>query len=310
MNSKKFLRYYIIISASLVAIIVGVNWYIDIYGLFRGKKNRNMYINERTSKYLFSLRYIPENFDGFIAGPSLSANLNPEAIPEFKIYNASIMGVNITELDYLIDNMVDRGHMKFAILCLGPYLTMNHGKKAASIDRKEYYGALGSTNLLRTYLLYFVRKYNLAPYRYAQNIYNTVGWDNFELEMEGLDAKDTIAAKVARHDIDKTAIDSVALQELGQTLVKLRQKHVKVIAYFSPVPYQLYQLGKSDYHNYETKISSLFTPDDILINLNADQYKQTNADYHTFIDHGHLSGNGQAFVLHVLDSTLKATFDR
>src|ERR1700712_5296696 len=122
MNSyKKFLIKYTIISLVIVGLIAGLNYYIDIYGLFRGKKDRVMYINERTSKYLFSMRYIPENFEGFIIGPSLSANLNPEAIRSYKVYNASIMGANISELNYLVDNLIEKGKMKFAIICLGPY---------------------------------------------------------------------------------------------------------------------------------------------------------------------------------------------
>jgi len=77
--------------AVLIGLIASINYYIDIYGLFRGKKERKVYINERTSKYLFSMRYIPENYEGVIAGPSLSDNLNPDAIKAYKIYNASII---------------------------------------------------------------------------------------------------------------------------------------------------------------------------------------------------------------------------
>ena len=305
MNSyKKFLIQYTIVSLVIVGLIAGLNYYIDIYGLFRGKKDRVMYINERTSKYLFSRRYIPENFEGFIIGPSLSANLNPEAIKSYKVYNASIMGANISELDYLVDNLIEKGKMKFAIICLGPYLTKDHGKKSASIDPKEYYGALGSTNLLKTYLLYAVRTRNLAPHRYAPNIYNSVGWNNFELEMTNLNAQKAIEEKVAIKDYGSTEIDTVAYRELGNTIQKLRTHHIKVIGYFSPVPYQLYQLGKSDYEKFEQRISSLFNDQDILLNLNNEAYKGVNEDYNSFIDHGHLSGKGQAFVLNTLDSTL------
>jgi hypothetical protein len=187
---------------------------------------------------------------------------------------------------------------------------MTHGKKAASIDHKEYYGALGSTNLLRTYLLYYVRKHNLTPFRYAPNIYNSVGWDNFELEMHNLDSKDTIAAKASRGEVEKTYIDPVAYKELGQILQKMRDHHIKVIAYYSPVPYPLYQLNKPNYVVYEKRIDSLFKPDDILLNLNEEKYRGYNEDYKSFIDHGHLSSQGQSFVLHVLDSALQANFKR
>ncbi|MEP6675437.1 MAG: hypothetical protein ABJA78_09785 [Ferruginibacter sp.] len=305
MSYKKFLLKYAVLSVLIVTLIAAINYYIDIYGVFRGKKNRQMYINERTSKYLFSQRYIPENFEGFIIGPSLSANLNPQAIKDYKVYNASIMGANISELNYLVDNLIEKGKMKFAIICLGPYLTKDHGKKSASIDPKEYYGALGSTNLLKTYLLYAVRKYNIAPHRYAPHIYNAVGWNNFELEMQNLNSKKAIEEKVAIKDYGSTDIDTIAYAQLGHTIEKLRKNNIKVIGYFSPVPYQLYQLGKTDYEKFEARISSLFNDQDILMNLNDEKYKAVNDDYNTFIDHGHLSAKGQAFVLDVLDSTLK-----
>lgn len=305
MTYKKFLSFYVIITLAIVGVVVGINCYVDIYGLFRGKKERTVYINERTTKYLFSYRYIPENFEGFIMGPSLSANLNPEDVKDFKIYNASIMGANVTELSYLVDNLISKGHMKFAVVCLGPYMTKDHGRKSANIDPKEYYGALGSTNLLRTYLLYYVRKYDLAPNRYAPNIYNTVGWNNFELEMHNLSAKDTILAKYARGEYDSVELDPVAYVELDTVLNKLRRSNIRVIGYYSPVPYQLYQLGKNYYNGYEQRINALFRKEDVLINLNDEKYRGINASYNTFIDHGHLSASGQSFVLNIIDSTLR-----
>jgi hypothetical protein len=304
MDNKRFLIAYVTTSLSLVALIVGINYYIDIYGLFRGKKDRKVYINERTSKYLFSYRYIPENFDGLIIGPSLSDNLNPQALLPLRVYNASLMGANISELNYLVDNIVQRGHIRFAILCLSPYLTKDHGSKSADFTRKQYYGALGSTNLLRTYLLYFIRKYNLAPYRYSPNVYNSAGWNNFELESHGLDPKDTIAQRVARKEFDSTAIDPVAYQDLGYTLSTLHAHHVSVLAYFTPIPYQLYTLNIQNNQAFVDSISRLFTPGDILLDLNDGKYSQMTGDYHNFIDHGHLSASGQSFVLHIVDSVI------
>ncbi len=310
MDYKKFLLTYASISIILLGLIVGINAYIDIYGLFRGAKERKVYINERTSKYLFSFRYIPENFEGFIIGPSLSANLNPEQIKDYKIYNASIMGANITELSYLMNNIMEKGHMKFAIICLDPYLTKDHGKKSANIDPKEYYGALGSTNLIKTYLLYFVRKYNLSPKRYAPNLHNTVGWDNFELETPNINPQKAIDEKVALKNYENTLIDSVAYLELDTALQNLRKHNIKIIGYFSPVPYKLYQLGKTDYQKFENKIMALFHQNDILINLNDEVYKNITDDYKTYIDHGHLSAQGQTFVLQKLGEALQKNIPR
>ena len=122
MSSDRFLRTFALLTIVVTGLFVLVNVYVDIYGLFLGRKDRRVFTNERTSKYLLSQRYIPENYDGFIIGPSLSDNLNPVHIPGYKVYNASIMGANISELHHLIDKIVQHGHMKVAIFCLDPYL--------------------------------------------------------------------------------------------------------------------------------------------------------------------------------------------
>ncbi len=304
LNKNKFLIYLTGILLLTVGLIVFCNYFIDIYGLFRGKKERVVTINERTSKYLFSFRYIPENFEGFIIGPSLSANLNPENIKSHKVYNASMMGANISELDYLVDNILAKGKMKFVVVCLDPYLTKDFGRKSANIDPKEYWGALGCTNLLKTYFLYFVRKYNLLPHKYSSTIYNSSGWNNFELEMKNLDAEKAIKKMIAIKAPESTYIHPEAYVQLQKTLEKLRSHDVKVVAYFSPVPYELYKMGEKDYKIFEAKISALFDSRDILINLNEEVYKYATSDYSMYIDHGHLSAKGQNFVLTELQESL------
>lgn len=294
----------------LVSIIVGINYSIDIYGLFRGKKERKVYINERTSKYLFSMRYIPENYEGIIAGPSLSDNLNPDQLKGYKIYNASIMGINVTEMNYLLNNIIDKGHLKFAIICLGRYLTKDHGRKSAYIDPKEYWGALGSTNLLKTYFLYGIRKYNLAPGRYSPHVYNTDGWNNFELEMHNLNAKDSIIKRVEQKVIDTISIDPIAYEELDFILKKLRSHNIQVIGYYSPVPYGIYQVDITANRDFEKRINALFTSKDVLLNLNEEKYRPENSDYGMFIDHGHLSAKGQDYVLQKLDSVLNSIYKK
>lgn len=304
LNKNRFLLYVVLSSVLVIGLIIALNAYIDIYGLFWGRKDRVVYINERTSKYLFSYRYIPENFDGFIIGPSLSANLNSANLKNYKVYNASIMGANISELDYLVKNICAKGKMKFAIVCLDPYLTKDYGKKSANIDPKEYWGALGSTNLMKTYLLSFVRKKNLLPGKYAPNIYNTYGWNNFELEMRNLDPEKAIQEKIKTKSPESTDIHPQAYIQLDSTLRTLRAHHVKVIGYFSPVPYELRKIGAVGYDKFEAQIAALFDDRDILLNLNDEKYKAVTSDYKSYIDHGHLSAQGQAFVLGELQKVL------
>jgi hypothetical protein len=307
MKSGKFLKYFSVITILLIVGFVALNIYIDIYGLFLGRTNRKVYVNERTSKYLLSYRYIPENYDAIIVGPSLSANLNPSYIRNYNAYNASVMGANISELKYLLDNVLERGNLKLVVICLDPYLTKDFGKKSASIDPKEYYGALGSTNLLKTYLMYAVRHYELLPNKYAKDIITQNGWNNFGLEMKGLDANKIIAEKIEQRRYEAPKFDNRAYEELRGVIEKLKSKDVKIVAYFTPIPYPLYSIGRKDYEFFEEHMKKLFSKEDIVINLNSEKYKTTTSDYSIFIDHGHLSASGQKFVLDEINAHIENT---
>ncbi|WP_017732438.1 hypothetical protein [Nafulsella turpanensis] len=309
MTAKKFIIRVGIFSTLLIAVIVGINYSLDIYGLFRDTKGRhlNIYADERTSKYLLSFNYIPENFEGIIIGPSLSANLNPKYIEEFKIYNASIMGANISELSYLVRNIVENGDLKFVIICLDPYLTKDHGRKTAMIDPKEYYGALGSTSLLKAYILKYIREWELLPEEYPKEYINDYGFNNFNLVLDKGKAREMIEEEAAKGE-EEIYIDPLALQELKETLRYLRENDIKIIAYFSPLPYQVLSANKDNYREYQEVMASLLTPRDILLDLNDEEYQEITSDYELFIDHGHLSEKGQVFVLNKLRNVLREEF--
>lgn len=304
MTSTVFLRRSAILTISIVGVFLLTNIYIDIYGLFWGRKDRKVYTNERTSKYLLSFRYIPENYDGFIIGPSLSANLDPTQITNYKIYNASIMGANISDLHYLIKNMVNKGKMKVAIICLDPYLTKEFGRKSATIDPKEYYGALGSVNLIKTYSMYVVRSSNLFQSTFRPTMADANGWNRFDLEIKNPNPQKAIEEKVNSNFIEQIKIDPNAYMELKEVIAELKAKNIKVVAYFTCKPYGIYLVGKKYYNEFENQMLKLFDSNDLMINLNDARYKYITSDYASFVDHGHLSAKGQAFVLGAIDSLI------
>lgn len=304
MASNLFLKRFAFSTVLILSVVVAFNIYVDIFGLFLGRKNRKIYTNERTSKYLLSFRYIPENYDGFILGPSLSANLNPTQIRSGKIYNASIMGANISDLHYLVKNMINRGKMKVAILCLDPYLTKEFGKKSATIDPKEYFGALGSVNLIKTYTMFAVRNSNLFQAKFSPVMTDENGWNRFELEMKEINPKKAIEEKVDSNFIEQTKIDSEAYLELKEVINELKKNNVKVIAYFTCKPHSIYLVGKKHYNRFEREMLQLFDSNDLVMNLNDEKYKSVTSDYASFVDHGHLSAKGQTFVLKAIDSLI------
>ena len=141
-----------------------------------------IYSDERTSKYLLAHNFVPSNFDAYIIGPSLSANLNPKTIPQATgSTNFSMMGANITEEKaWVVDKAMEKSSPKFVILCLHPYShCRSYGMKSAMINPREYYGALGSVSLYKSYLLEFIRTRNLMPSKFPQDQYNDRGANHY-----------------------------------------------------------------------------------------------------------------------------------
>ncbi len=297
-TAKAFLSRVLVISLGLMALFVGVNYQLDIYGLFDNNTDAQLrvYTNEHTSKYLLSHRYIPKNYEGFILGPSLSANLNPDAIQSYNTYNASIMGANISELKPLAIKIAEEGNMKFAVLCLSPYITKDYGKKSARIDPKEYYGALGSTNLLKTYAIKTLSQKELLPQLFPKSLIEANGCNNFNLAMDTTLSEEIITHKVANGEKEATYIDPRAYEDLAETIAHLRKNGIQIFGYYPPVPKKILDLDPQSYRDFQAKIGELFTSKDVLIDFNTPEHQNITTDFSCYIDHGHLNHKGQQLV--------------
>jgi len=82
----------------LLAIVVcagagaALNYRINAFGLFgdvRGKVYRSYLNQDREAKYLYSLNYIPSNFNGILVGSSISGNWDTGGIQSARTYNLS-----------------------------------------------------------------------------------------------------------------------------------------------------------------------------------------------------------------------------
>lgn len=287
------------ISAVVLAVFVAVNYFVDVYGLFRPVKGRSIsiYSDERTAKYLLAHRYVPENFEGYILGPSLSANLDPKQISDYRIYNLSMMGANITEQKAVVDKALAHKKPSFVIICLHPYLTHDHGMKTGMINTKEFYGALGSVSLLKTYALKFVREHNLMPGKYPQNQFNDYGYNNYNNLLQTMSVEDKIQEQLTRPDAIKASIDSVAWDEFKDLVNELKKENVSIISYFHPLPYPLYDKFRAPLTAYQEAVRALLDGKATVLDFNAPAYEFFTKDLTNYIDHGHLSDKGQHYLL-------------
>lgn len=299
MNSRRFFYLSVIGAVSLASVMAFINFEIDVFGLFHNTKGKSIsiYSEDRASKYLLAHRYIPENFEGYILGPSLSANLDPKPLANLKLYNMSMMGANITEQKAVLDEALKISTPRFVILCLHPYLTADHGMKTDQIDPRQYLGALGSTSLYKAYLLKIVRDLDLMPKKYPNGQYNEYGCNRYNDLLKTMPTEEKIKEQMQRSDAIKSAIDPVALKEFEEMIDELHSRKVKIVAYFHPLPYPLYNKFKTPLSEYKNTITQILTAKATILDFNAEEYFFFTKDFSNYMDHGHLSDKGRAFLL-------------
>ncbi|MDD3269940.1 MAG: hypothetical protein PHX14_11520 [Syntrophomonadaceae bacterium] len=306
MTSKRFFYLSLSLSAIILLSFALFNYCRNDYGLF-GYKAKPLKIygqQERLPKYLFSYRYIPENFEGIIVGPSLTDNLNPELIKDYKIYNASIYGGNATELRLLVENALRQqdSEVKFLILCLDPYFTKDSGKKTSHIDPREYRGSLGSVDTIRLYYNQFMVKAGFTP-----DYFNSYGCFDFTLEKPNKDARPYIkdAAQKASSK-QKIEINPEAFEDIRQIIAAAHKNKLQVYAFYFPRPHELYLLRQQHYLDYQAKMNSLFAPGDIVWDFNSEEYLDFSNDYRNYSDEAHLSKLGATALLREIEKKLES----
>ena len=280
-----------------ILVVVTINVHINEFGLFGNVKGKpiRIYTEERTSKYLLSFNWIPQNFDAVLFGPSYSdIEMDTRKLEGLSVYNLSMNGANISELKYPLENVIKSNRLKVIIVCLSPYLTKDSGKKTNAIDPREYWSTLGSLFTLKYYL-----KKHLAlsdvdkdPFRdswfgFRHNEYNV--YENYDVKKE-IEARHKQMVD-GKYNIK---IDTKAIQELGDVLDLARMHDIKILAYYYPTHKKIFetQQYQVEIKKYRSQVEELLTPDDIVIDFNTEEFNYIRDDYETFSDGSHLSPVG------------------
>jgi hypothetical protein len=136
---------------------------------------------ERRAKFLLCKRFVPENFNGLILGPSLSGNLDPNEHQPLQVYNGSIRGGGIAILQRFYSTM-KAGRAKFdvVLICLNPYLLNADDSEERVVWDQTHRSVFGSYNLLVYYMYAAVRISGIAPNRFPYDAFEVNGKNNFE----------------------------------------------------------------------------------------------------------------------------------
>jgi hypothetical protein len=280
-----------------------------LFGDVKGKKIR-LYGNEleRTSKYLLTYNYIPQNFDAILFGPSHSdVEMDTRELMGIKTYNLSLNGANISEVKLLVKNAIDRGHLKLIIVCLSDYLTKNHGKKTTAINPKELYSTLGSLFTIR---YYYYKRYEAL--KYPQKDAFRDSWygfrhNNYDVYKK-YNSKERIDSTVEsiNNGKYKLNVDPIAIKELDETLRYARKKGIKIFGYYYVKHYTIFEAKnyQKEYAKFRKAIESTLREEDIVLDLNTPKFDKLRKDYATFSDGSHLSEKGAKEVLKALQEQI------
>jgi len=280
------------VAAALVAAFGSFNLWQDDFGLFWSQQPKTVWVREKTTKYLFAHRYIPENFEGLLMGPSYSDSfMETRQIEGYRIYNMSMDGANATEIRDVALTALDAGKMRFIIVCLTPYITKDHGIKGAEINPKEYWGSVFSLLPLDVLKAKWAAGSKADPERasawgmtsFIQRPHMT--WERF-MKSE---------ANGSNYYAD---LDPVAVEHLGEVLKAARAKNVQVFAYF--YPYNRWFTDSVDaamWKRYRTAVEALFEPGrDVVWDMTGPEYDPVRTDPGCYTD-AHLSAAGARMVL-------------
>ncbi|GAB2994563.1 hypothetical protein GCM10027284_11430 [Cyclobacterium sediminis] len=305
---KQFKKYLQVLLLCIAGAMLGfglLNVFLDVFGLFgfKSKEQVRVYGEERFSKYLMTFEFVPQNFEGMILGPSLSANLNPDHIQDKNYYNLSLMGARINNILSLASNVVDNnGNIEEAIVCIHPYVTSNVGiDESDYMNPDTYWKALGSVNLLRVYGLAIIRYFNLWPNKYPKNQYNTHGSNSFEPLFKVEDVANRILEEVDNVKVSEFEIRTDQRKDFEELLKLLQTNNIRTFVYYHPVPFPIYNAHRDKMDEYWKDIlSSANSNRGSLLNFynfNNPEFFDFSKDVSNYIDHGHLSKKGQETLI-------------
>ncbi|MBL4702285.1 hypothetical protein JYU15_00905 [bacterium AH-315-I18] len=295
MTSKKYFLWVLGLAIGLPLAWVTYNLCINDFGLWYSKDN--CYINkyERASKYLLTKRYIPENFNGLLIGPSYSDNIYTQPIKDFKVYNLSIGGGNATELKLLVESAMNTGKFKILIVCMSPFITKDHGIKSNQLTQTTYIDTLCGELSFKIFCSKIAIQLNSESHAEFNNSqwgttnFQLKAWKKTKFASENLPYLDLPSEYGSHTDF----VDTRAVDQLKELFELARAKNINIIAYYYPIYKGLFnkQYGSQGWKDYKNQVHHVFTEKDLVFDMNASEYREFTRNIDNYSD-GHLSESG------------------
>lgn len=303
MTSKQFTIKTLAVVFSFMVIFPILNIALNDFGLFYNRENIRIWTRPKTSKHLFSYRYIPDNFKGILIGSSVSTNVDTKLFAEHKIYNLSMEGANTTELEVCATNVLQRGELETLIISLSPYMTKNCGIKGSEIGPQEYLGSIFSLLPLKI----TINKFRTLFKSESQDKFRKSEWGYTDINFgENVEAFYEEVRGFQVNPNVKIVINDNAIKSLKNIITSARERGVKVVAYFHPLYYQRHNeyIENGSWQTYKEKMSELFLVDDILWDMNTSDYDYLRKEMKYYTSMEHLSQEGADILASVIRDSI------
>ena len=304
MAFKRFFIRALLITAAIVAVCVAIFVALDEFGLFRSANGRmiGIYTSERTAKYFLSMRYVPENFDAILVGPSLSDQVDTQGISAYRMYNLSLLGGNAVELNILVQNVLKRKPPKAVIICLDPFIVRSSGLYDARMTPRIRWTALGSTFMIEYYVKKIKKQLSGKKELFEYTEYGAATINELPKEIVAKLIADGAAAY--RKEQAPFTIDQRALEGLADLVSSARRSGARIYAYYYPHPEPIYEALHDQHASFKQLVAPLFRPEDQFIDFGASRYKAFRENPANYVDAAHISRQGAAFLASELNNML------
>jgi hypothetical protein len=298
MDTRRWLLVTVATAVAVMALFAGTNVALDIYGLFRDPAHRALPVfgNERVAKYLLSRRYLRANYDGVLIGSSVSSNWSVGTMRSARLYNDSVNGGNIVEEKALLDQVLQDGVPRLAVVVVHPFLTSSHESNSVTLTPREIWGALGSLNLIDAYK----NALKIRLHRETQP-FDPAGTEDFGDAPKKLNAR-LSAIMLGTSDFE---IDPIAMQRFHEVVAELHARHVPLAFVVPPTEESLLAPKREAFRKYVSFLLAERSAEDRVLDFSGDEFAPFRADPSNFSDGVHLRVAGARMVTAALDDRMK-----
>lgn len=265
MTTRTWMAETIGLVAAVTLAVAVTNWSIDFYGIFRGAKGLHLagYGDARSAKYLLNQRYVPDNFNSLIIGPSISANWDGRGLEGLRAYNDSTLGGNIVELKAIADQALASSKIRVVILIVHPYLTATHDFKTVPLTPQLNNGALGSIGLAEAYKQRLRKKLHLEKPDF--DAFGVFDYTNIPDKMNP-NEKLLMAPGT---DFD---VDPIAMQTYRDFEAELHARNVRIIYVIPPFLQSIYAGKREAFKKYTNMILADKIEQDRVIDFTSGEF--------------------------------------